>query len=235
MTIQDTIASIAASGLPLQGKLDAFKAEFERTFAPPAVIAIMHKATDDLIASRQAERALKAGDPAPDFTLPDPDGRLVSSRDLLSRGPVVLTFYRGAWCPYCNFELAALEETRAEIERRGATLIAVSQQTAANSRKSQQANRLGFPILVDQGGRLAARFGIRWNVPDDLKAVHKQVGADLETFNGEDSWTLPMPARYVIGRDGVIACSEVNPDYTRRPDPSDIVAVLDSLRSREGA
>lgn len=232
MSMEETLAGIAAFDLPLQGKLDAFKTEFETRRAPPAVLAIMHRVTDELIASGQAQRALKAGDRAPDFDLPDSEGKTVSSRDLLAKGPIVLTFYRGFWCPYCNFDLAALELARPEIEKRGAQLVAVSQQTAANSRKSQRANRLGFPILGDRGGALAHQFGIRWDVPDDLKQVHKQVGADLEAFNGDDSWTLPMPARYVIGQDGVIAYSEVSPDYTRRPEPSDVFPVLDALRQQ---
>jgi peroxiredoxin len=235
MSMEETLAGIAASDLPLQGKLDAFKTDFETRLAPPAVLAIMHRVTDELIASGQAQRALKAGDRAPDFDLPDSDGKTVSSRDLLAKGPVVLTFYRGFWCPYCNFDLAALELARPEIEKRGASLVAVSQQTAANSRKSQRANNLAFPILADKGGALAHQFGIRWDVPDDLKQVHKQVGADLEAFNGDESWTLPMPARYVIGQDGVIAYSEVNPDYTRRPEPSDVFPVLDALRANNAA
>jgi thiol-disulfide isomerase/thioredoxin len=138
MSMEETLAGIAASDLPLQGKLDAFKTEFETRLAPPAVLAIMHRVTDELIASGQAQRALKAGDRAPDFDLPDSEGKTVSSRDLLAKGPIVLTFYRGFWCPYCNFDLAALELARPEIEKRGAQLVAVSQQTAANSRKSQR-------------------------------------------------------------------------------------------------
>jgi peroxiredoxin len=235
MSLQDALAHIAASGLPLQGKLDALKNEFETKMAPPEVVAVMHRVTDELIASGEAERALKAGDRAPEFELPDTDGNPVSSDDLLSKGPLVLTFYRGVWCPYCNFDLAALEEARLEIEKRGATLVAVSQQTSANSRKSQRTNNLGFPILGDKGGALAAAFGIRWTVPDDLKQVHKLLGADLEAFNGEDSWTLPMPARYVIDEDGAIAYAEVNPDYTRRPEPSHLLPVLDALKRAKAA
>ena len=235
MSPEETLASIARSGLPLQGKLDALRTEFETKMAPPEVVAVMHRVTDELIASGQAKRALKAGDQAPEFALPDPDGNLVSSKALLAKGPLVLTFYRGVWCPYCNFDLTALEEARPEIEKRGASLVAVSEQTAANSRKSQRANNLGFPILADRAGSLAAKFGIRWTVPDDLKKIHKMLGADLEAFNGEDSWTLPMPARYVIGQDGVIAYAEINPDYTRRPEPSDIFPVLDALKPGKAA
>jgi len=194
------------------------------------VVAGIHRATEDLIASGAAQRALKAGDEAPSFVLPDEDGHTTSSRDLLTRGPLVITFYRGAWCPYCNFDLQALEAARREIEARGANLVAISQQTAPNSRRSQRENRLGYPILVDKGGVVATRFGLRWNVPDYLREIHIRLGADLAQFNGEDSWTLPMPARYVIAPDGTIAYAEINPDYTRRPEPSDLFPILDRLK-----
>jgi peroxiredoxin len=219
--------------MSLQDKLDALKAEFETRMAPPDVVAVMHRVTDELVASGQAERALKAGDRAPTFTLPDPEGKPVASQDLLAKGPLVVTFYRGAWCPYCNLDLQALEEARPGIEARAASLVAISQQTAANSRKSQRSNKLNFPILGDKGGELAAKFGIRWRLPEDLQAIQKQLGADLVAFNGEDSWTLPMPARYVIGQDGIIAYAEINPDYTRGPEPSDVFPVLDRLKRFE--
>jgi peroxiredoxin len=229
MTLQETFAKIAKSGLPLQGKLDAFKFEFDNNLAPPAAVEALHRATDELIASGAQSRALKAGDVAPEFTLPDPDGNPVSSRTLLAKGPLVVTFYRGAWCPFCNFDLSALEEARSDIESRGATMVAISQQTAPNSRKSQRQNGLGFPILGDHGGEIAARFGVRWTLPDYLREVQKALGADLTQFNGEDSWTLPMPARYVIAQDGSIAYAEVNADYTRRPEPAAIFPILEQL------
>lgn len=123
----------------LQAKLDAFKADFE-TKAPPEVFAVMHKATAELIATGQAERALKAGDRAPVFTLLDSDGKSVSSADLLRRGPLVVTFYRGVWCPYCKMDLQAIEAAAGEIRNQGAELVAISQQTAAFSRKSRRDN-----------------------------------------------------------------------------------------------
>jgi peroxiredoxin len=148
---------------------------------------------------------------------------------LLAEGPLVVTFYRGVWCPYCNLELEALDCIRAEINTRGASLIAISQQTVASNRKCRQCNRISFPILSDQRGELAKAFGIRWTVPPELREVYKELGSDLTLFNGDDSWTLPMPARYVIDRDGVIAYSEINPDYTHRPEPSSILPVLNEL------
>ncbi|RON57886.1 peroxiredoxin-like family protein [Pseudomonas frederiksbergensis] len=215
--------------MTLQSKLDALKHEFETRMAPPPVVEALHRAVAELIASGAPDRALKAGDAAPAFLLPDPDGEMVSSKELLAKGPLVLTFYRGVWCPYCNYDLQAMEEARHSIEALGATLVAVSQQTAANSRKSRRDNKLGFPILGDKGGDLAAAFGVRWNVPDYLQPIHKAVGADISVFNGEDSWTLPMPARYVIGQDGIIQYAEVNADYTLRPEPSEVLPTLERL------
>ncbi|WP_295685926.1 peroxiredoxin-like family protein [uncultured Nevskia sp.] len=214
--------------MSLQAKLDALKANFE-TKAAPETFAVMHKATQELIASGQAERALKAGDQAPAFTLLDSDGKSVSSADLLRKGPLVVTFYRGAWCPYCNLDLQAIEAAAKEIREQGAELVAISPQTAIFSRKAQRDNKLSFPILSDRGGETAATFGIRFVLPEYLREIYKMFKIDLAETNGEPSWTLPMPGRYVIAQDGVIAYAEVNPDYTRRPDPSELLPTLKQL------
>lgn len=214
----------------LQDKLDAMTANaVENGLLSPPVLAQFAKGTKDLVESGQAERTVKAGDLAPVFGLPDADGAIFDTRKHLARGPLVVTFYRGVWCPYCNLDLQALEAARGEIESRGASLVALSMQNAANSRKSLRDNRLGFPILVDFEGAVADRFGLRFKLPDQLVEVYKQFGNDLARINGEPSWTLPMPARYVIDRDGVVAYAEVNPDYTMRPDPSELFPILDSL------
>lgn len=220
--------------MSLQDKLDAFRENFEAGgapwHAPKWVHEPMHRATDELKASGLAEKALKAGAQAPAFTLKDPEGQAVNSRDLLAQGPLVLTFYRGIWCPYCNMDLQALEEARAEITALGASLVAISPQTGVNSRRSQRENKLGFPILSDPGNEVAAQFGLRFTLPDYLKDLYTNVFKnDLAVVNGEGSWTLPMPARYVIDRNGEIAYAEVNPDYTRRPDPSELLPVLKLL------
>ncbi len=196
----------------LQTRLDAFKADFEGNKAPPQAVAAFHNATAELIASGQAERALKAGDLAPAFTLPDADGIAVSSTDLLAHGPLVVTFYRGVCCPYCNLDLQAIEAAANQIRAFGASLLAISPQTPANSRRSQRENKLSFPILSDHAGIVANAFGLRFRLPDYLIAVYKQFGVDLANHNGEPSWTLPMPSRYIVGRDGMIAYAEVNPD-----------------------
>jgi peroxiredoxin len=225
--------------MALQDRLDALKADFESGRFPlkptREVLDTMHRATDELIASAQAQRARKAGDLAPEFTLNDSDGKPVSSRDLLAKGPLVVSFYRGVWCPYCNLELQALQATLPEIAARGASLVAISPQTAANSRKSQRDNKLSFPILSDTKSEVANAFGIRFALQDYLIEVYKSFNNDLPVFNDDPSWVLPMPARYVIGAGGIIAYSEVNPDYTQRPDPSELLPVLDRLRASKAA
>ena len=219
--------------MTLQARLDAFKADFKGGkapyFAPPEIHPVMERATAELIASGQAGRALKVGDRAPDFTLNDPDGRPVSSADLLARGPLVLSFYRGVWCPYCNLELQALQEALPQFQALGASLVAISPQLAANSRKSQRQNKLEFPILSDTGNEVAAAFGLRFTLPDYLVELYRSLKNDLPAFNGDPGWTLPMPARYVIGQDGIIAYAEVNPDYTLRPEPEAMLPVLERL------
>jgi peroxiredoxin len=220
--------------MSLQDRLDTLKANFEAGklgLQPnPEVLDIMHRATAELIASGQALTAKKAGDKAPGFTLKDPEGNLVSSTELLAKGSLVISFYRGVWCPFCNLELQALQAASSQIEARGARLVAISPQTGSNSRKSQRDNKLTFPILSDEKSRVAAAFGLRFSLPDYLVELYKGFKNDLPAFNDDPAWVLPMPARYVIGSDGIIAYAEVNPDYTQRPDPSELLPVLDKLR-----
>jgi peroxiredoxin len=216
--------------MSLQARLDAFKVGFEAGKppynVPPSVIETMHRATAELVASGAAIRARKAGDVAPSFSLKDPEGNEVSLAELLKKGPVVLSFYRGVWCPYCNMELQALEAAKPEFDKYGASLVAISPQTAPNSRKSVRQNKLSFPILSDVKGKVGEAFGLRFELPDYLVELYKGLKNDLPTFNDDPSWTLPMPARYVIGQDGTILYSEVNPDYTHRPEPEDMIPVL---------
>ena len=222
--------------MSLQDTLDAFRANFEAGGppynAPAWVHEPMHRATDELIASRAVDRALKVGDKAPAFKLKGPDGNEVSSIELLTQGPLIVTFYRGVWCPYCNRDLQAIQAALPELEKRGAKLVAISPQTAPNSRRSVRENKLSFPILSDPYNDVAAAFGLRFKLPDYLADLYKNVFKnDLEVVNGDPSWTLPMPARFVIGQDGIILYAEISPDYTRRPDPNELLPALDKARS----
>jgi peroxiredoxin len=223
----------------LQAELDAFKADFEAGkppySVPRSVIETMHRATAELITSGAANRAKRVGDEAPSFSLKDPEGRIVSSAELLKKGSLVVTFYRGVWCPYCNMELRALEAAKPEFEKLGASLVAISPQTQPNSRKSVRQNMLSFPILSDTKGEVGGAFGLRFQLPDYLVELYKGLKNDLPAFNDDPSWTLPMPARYVIDRDGTIVYAEVNPDYTRRPEPEELMPALRRAATKSAA
>ncbi|AZS80038.1 AhpC/TSA family protein [Achromobacter spanius] len=216
--------------MSLQVQLDTFKAAFEAGQppynVPRAVVETMHRATAELINSGAAQRALKAGDTMPAFTLDDAEGKPVSSADLLRQGPLAVTFYRGVWCPYCNMDLQALQAALPAVQEAGASLVAISPQLAANSRKAVRQNSLTFPILSDSHNDVAAAFGLRFELQDYLVDLYKSLKNELPAFNGDASWTLPMPARYVVAQDGTIVYAEVNPDYTRRPEPSDMLPAI---------
>jgi len=180
----------------LQDQLDAFRTQFE-SGSPPfnvprSVVDTIHRATAELKNSSQANHAKKVGDVAPSFLSKDPDGRVVSSSDILARGPLVLTFYHGAWCPYCNLDLKALQEALSGIVERGASLVAISPQNAANSRKAIHQHNLDFPILSDPDGKVSAAFGLRFTFPNYLADLYKNVFKnDLALVNDDSSWTSP--------------------------------------------
>ena len=199
---------------------------------PPEVIAVMGKATTDLIKSGIVNQSLKAGDPAPNFTLPNAVGQSVEIADLLSMGPVVISFYRGQWCPYCNLELRALQQALPEIQALAATLVAISPQTPDNSLSTTEKNELTFEVLSDVGNQVARQFGLVFSLAAELRPIYQNFGIDIPAHNGDQTFELPIPATYVINIDRVIAHAFVDPDYTRRLDPADIVAVLKSLRER---
>lgn len=222
--------------MTLKAKLDAFKTDFEAGKppynAPYSVIEIMHRATAELRASGLANGALKVGDKAPAFTLTDPEGNSVSSIELLKKGPLVVSFYRGVWCPYCNMDLQALEMELPQIKQLGASLVAISPQSAANSRKSTRQNNLTFPVLNDIQNKVAAAFGVRYQLPDYLIELYKSFKNDLPAINDDDSWSLPIPGRFVIDTHGVIIYAEVDPDYTSRPETE---LLLPSLKKAQAA
>jgi peroxiredoxin len=214
----------------LQQKLDALTAALTvRNDAPQQLVARVMADIQGQVASGQAERALKAGDPAPSFRLQDQNGESVSLSRLLARGPLVISFYRDAWCCYCNLELQALEDARAQIEARGASLVAISMQDAAHSGEAVSANHLGFPSLVDADGHVAAQFGLLYRLSPQMIEVHRQLGQNLEKIHGAVGWSLLIPARYVIGLDGIVAYADIDPDFTHRAEPSDMFPILEQL------
>ncbi|MGP8300289.1 peroxiredoxin-like family protein [Streptomyces inhibens] len=196
---------------------------------PTAAREVMERAGRDLAASGQADRALQIGDTAPHFSLPTATGETVTLDTLLSAGPVVLTFYRGAWCPYCNFALRALQEQTDAIAAHGARLVAVSPQIPDESLTLAEKHALTFPVLSDLGCDTAKQYGLSFDLPDDLAAVYDSFGFDLQRVNGGHPRTLPLPATYVIDRDATIRWAFIDTDYTTRAEPSDVLAALDAL------
>ena len=207
--------------ISLQAKLDQHLAEFEQS-APPEIVEAIRKGIRAAVDSGYEERALKVGDKAPVFQLPDSAGTMVSSTELLAQGPLVVTFYRGAWCPFCNMELQSLQDFAGELADRGVNIVAVSPQNSTNSRSSARKNGVSFPILVDEDCAVADAFGLLYMPPDYVQEIYLANGIDLEKINAAANWKLPMPGRYLIDTDGTIRYAEVNPDYTRRPEAEEL-------------
>jgi peroxiredoxin len=195
---------------------------------PAEVREIMQRAGQELADSGQADRALTVGDKAPRFSLLSATGQTLALDDLLADGPVVLTFYRGAWCPYCNIALRALQQHHEAITARGARLLAVSPQIPDESLTLTEKHGLAFDVLSDIGSDTAKQYGLAFDIPEDLAAVYDKLGFDLQRVNDGHPRTLPLPATYVIGRDRVIRWAFVNTDYTTRAEPADILAALDA-------
>ena len=196
---------------------------------PQEVREAMSTATADLEASGILDSAIKVGDAAPDFVLPNAVGKDVRLSELLAKGPVVLSFYRGQWCPYCNLELRALELALPDITAAGATLVAVSPQTPDNSMSTVEKNELTFEVLSDVNNLVANQYGLVFQLPDPLHSIYTNFGIDIPAHNGDSTYQLPVPATYVIAPDGTVFHAFVNADYTKRLDPVDILAALRKL------
>jgi peroxiredoxin len=171
-------------------------------------------------------RALRVGDTAPGFRLADARGGNVALDDLLARGPVVLVFYRGAWCPYCNLQLAAFQSAVADIRAAGAELVAVSPQTPDQSLTVAERHALDFPVLSDVGNAVARDYGLVFTQSEAATAASRQLGVELADFNGDDSNTLPAASTFVISEEGVIRFASVSGDYRWRVGPEEVLAAL---------
>ncbi|WP_022952096.1 peroxiredoxin-like family protein [Leucothrix mucor] len=192
------------------------------------------KGIDEVIAEAKAFQqggdALAVGQRVPAFELPDAEGNLVSSADLLAKGPLVVTFYRGSWCPYCNLQLRALQARLADINALGAQLVAISPQVPDGSLSKNEISEMDFIVLSDQNAKVAAEYGVAWEVPEFMlnhMKVDRQL--DLESINNGNGSVLPIPATFVIGTDGVITWRYVDVDYRTRSEPDDIIEALKKL------
>ncbi len=199
--------------------------ETRRQQIPADVGAVMDRAAAELAAGGHTANALGVGGLAPGFRLPSATGRTVDLADLLALGPVVLTFYRGAWCPYCNLALRSLQQHHTAIAAHGAQLVAVSPQTPDESMSLAEKHALAFEVLSDAGAGTAKQYGLAHDLPEELSAVYARFAPDAAGVPR----TLPLAATYVIDRAGTVRWAFVDPDFTRRAEPSDILAALAAL------
>ena len=214
----------------LEQQLAAFKAEFART-APAGRPALYEAKIEELRSSFALEAAVGVGDAAPDFTLPDAQGKPVALSGLLQQGPAVVTFYRGGWCPYCNLQLRAYQAALPAMMALGARLVAISPQLPDGSLSTAEKNELTFDVLSDAGNGVARAFGLAYALPEELRAALRANDKALPGINGDESWELPVPATYVIGQGRLVALAAIDVDYRNRLDPDEILAALTSLRS----
>jgi peroxiredoxin len=213
-TLKDTIAAF-----------DKQKAEN----LPGDILQTMDETTDALKASGLEYHGLKTGDLAPAFSLSDHLGKTRRLAEYLEQGLLILSFYRGGWCPYCNMELNALQKFLPEIEQAGAKLVAVSPETPDNSLTTREKNALAFDVLFDQGNELARSFGLVFELPQALRPIYQKLGLDIPGHNGDETFLLPMPATYIIGPDATIRYHFFDADYTRRAEPAEVLAALRTL------
>ncbi|MBB6731473.1 peroxiredoxin-like family protein [Cohnella zeiphila] len=172
---------------------------------------------------------LKEGDQAPDFTLADPLGEQVNLYDELAKGPVVLTFYRGSWCPFCNIQLRAYRQLLPEIEKLGGQLLAVSLQSPDNSLSHKEKENLTFQVLSDSNGRVAESYRVLYELPDYLRNLYTKSGMDLAEFNQTDRWILPITGTFIIDQEGIVRRAHVTPDLMIRMEPQEIIDQLNKL------
>ena len=192
------------------------------------------KGVDDIIneakAFEKGKNAIKIGEKAPDFILPNPLGKDVQLSDLLSKGPVVVTFYRGSWCPYCNLQLRALQAKLNEIESLGATLVAISPEVPDASMTKNEISNMDFTVLSDQDAKVASQYGVAWEVPEfllDHMRIDREL--DLKEINNGNGSVLPIPATFIIGTNGLVQWNYVNVDYRTRSEPDEIIEALKSI------
>ncbi|MGA8041693.1 MAG: peroxiredoxin-like family protein [Terracidiphilus sp.] len=215
----------------LQDQLDEITAN-TRQLVQSERLAIGERAVAELFATGIEERILPVGAAAPEFALKDAGGKPVRSADMLALGPLVIKFFRGRWCPYCMTELEAWRDLYGQIREHGALMVAVSPQTQRQSDFMVGQHGLPFPVLHDAGNALAEQFGLVYTVPDDLREYYRSILVNIPFVNGDESWRLPLPATYVIGRDRKVLFAEAHADFRVRPEPEEALAAALALHGR---
>lgn len=208
--------------------LNQLEAEL-RARRDPAIQARLDRVIADLTKTDLLADALTVGDMAPDFALQNVAGDRVSLAGLLERGPAVLTFFRGTWCPYCALYLRTLEQARPAIEAAGATLVAITPQHVDGAVRRFR-ERVDFDLLSDLGNRVARVYGLIWDIPGEITDIMLGWGLDLPAMNGTAGWELPIPATYVVTPDGTVRYAFADANFRRRAEPADVLAALRGLR-----
>lgn len=207
----------------------AERKEMIAKYVPPETQAVHAAAVAELKKQNLAANILPVGAKSPQFELQDHDGKIVRSSDLLSRGRLVLHFIRGRWCPFCVGQMEAMNLVLPLIESAGASLVAISPQTVKQSYFMRDQHKLRFPLLSDANNKVARQFGLAYRVPTAQEAVYRRAFVNLPFTNGDDSWELPIPATYILDRDGTVLYTLANEDYTERPEPAEILKCLESV------
>ena len=211
--------------------LNTILANLRRARATAEVLAAYDEFIERLDAGQVAANALKPGDRMPDFLLPSAEGRLVHSAELLAAGPLVVTFFRGLWCPYCAETLDALEHVLPDITEAGGTLVAMTPETGGRALAMKARHGLHYEVLADVDLAIAMAFGVVFRTPPLYAALLRRRGIDLSQTNGNETWFLPIPATFLVRQDGVIARSWVDIDHTRRAEPAEVLEALRGLGS----
>jgi peroxiredoxin len=206
----------------------AERKELIAKYVPEETQAMHAAAVAELKARNLAAGVLRVGAQAPSFELPDHDGKIVRLAELLARGRLVICFIRGRWCPFCVGQMEAINLVLPQIEQVGSSLVAISPQTVKQSYFMHDQHKLRFPLLADAGNKLARQFGLTYRVPAAQEAVYRRAFVNLPFTNGDDSWELPIPATFVIDRNGTVVYAWANEDYSERPEPGHIVECLSS-------
>ena len=212
--------------MSLKAQIDAFNVQKEANL-PADVLALMNTTNEELIAQHIRNNALQVGDKIENFILANHLGKNIELADLLNKGPVVVSFYRGAWCPYCNLELKALNDFLPQFKTKSAQLVAISPQLPDQTLTTAQKNELEFDVLSDIGNKVAQQFGLLFTLDKRIQELYTGFGIDFEHTYGDKTYQLPLPATYVINQEGVITYAFLNEDYTLRAEPSDVMSALD--------
>jgi peroxiredoxin len=208
----------------------AERKELIARYVPAHAQAVHERAVAELKVRGIAASALAVGAKVAPFEVQDHDGKVVRSSDLLNRGWLVICFIRGRWCPFCVGQMEAMNLILREIEQVGASLVAISPQTVRQSFFMHDQHKLRFPLLSDGRNKVAREFGLVYRVSAEQESVLRRAFVNLPFANGDDSWELPIPATFVLDRDGRIRSVSANEDYTERPEPAEIVAALRSTK-----